>query len=127
MQALEIFAEQKRITTQDVLENPQNYLGINYKTILNFWIFIETFTVEQWRDLEIKMGDLDDWVAYRNEALKIEQNTNYLQFASWAVLFYKFNELSLSVPIYATYEIIAMHQLIEEGKKLYILPLFETL
>lgn len=127
MQALEIFAQYKQLTPENVLASPEQFLGTNYKTILNFWLIIDNLTKEQWIDLDEKKNSLVSCVPYLKEAAEIEQNAYYLQLASWAVPYRKFSGLDLVVPIYATYEIIAMHQIIEEGKKFYVIPLFETI
>jgi hypothetical protein len=35
------------INTQDVLEHPENYLGPNYKEVLNFWFYKDSLSEEQ--------------------------------------------------------------------------------
>jgi hypothetical protein len=32
----------------DVLTEPERYLGPNYKTVLNFWSFMDTLNEDQW-------------------------------------------------------------------------------
>jgi hypothetical protein len=36
------------INEQDILDHPENYLGPNYKELLNFWFYCESLSGEQW-------------------------------------------------------------------------------
>jgi hypothetical protein len=36
------------IIKQDVLDHPENYLGPNYKELLNFWVYWDSLSEEQW-------------------------------------------------------------------------------
>jgi hypothetical protein len=36
------------IDEQDVLVNPQTYLGPNYKELLNYWFYMDSLSSEQW-------------------------------------------------------------------------------
>jgi hypothetical protein len=36
------------INIQDVLEHPENYLGPNYKEVLNLWFYRDSLSGEQW-------------------------------------------------------------------------------
>ena len=36
------------INEQDVLKYPESYLGPNYKEVLNFWVYWESLSPEQW-------------------------------------------------------------------------------
>jgi hypothetical protein len=37
------------VNQQDVLEHLENYLGPNYKELLNYWFYWDSLSVDQWR------------------------------------------------------------------------------
>jgi hypothetical protein len=50
------------IDEQDVLENPEKYLGPNYKEVLNRWFYCESLYYKQ-------------WIKYNNRYLKLHIQT----------------------------------------------------
>jgi hypothetical protein len=36
------------INQQDVLDHPENYLGPNYKELLNYWFYRDSLSAKQW-------------------------------------------------------------------------------
>jgi hypothetical protein len=46
----------------DVLTEPEKYLGPNYKTVLNFWSFMDTLNEDQWFNV------FNIWIGVRIEA-----------------------------------------------------------
>lgn len=108
--------------------NPEEVMGPNARTILNFWTVIEGLEEEQWREIERKFEDLPRGATsnYRILADQVVGNdvATKIQFSSWRVPSLKYG-LSSSVAIYASYELIAMHLLIDENRPISVLPLFE--
>jgi hypothetical protein len=43
-----VFNHFPNINQQDVLEHPENYLGPNYKEVLNLWFYWYSLSSEQW-------------------------------------------------------------------------------
>ncbi len=108
---------------QYALTNPERYLGPNYKTVLNFWYYIDTLTTEQWRVVTHRYDNIlktDKAQALRD----CRKATDDVIGESLA-----FNVFMIS-PDYAesaTRELIAMHILLGQGKKLTFVPLFDGL
>lgn len=106
------------------LADPESFIGPNARTILNFWIFIEGLTPGQWNKIEKDYFNLGRVVSYEREAKNVIGGTaDCLQLATWKVPYIKYN-FSLTAPIFAAWELAAMHKIIEDGKQLFVLPLF---
>jgi hypothetical protein len=115
----------------DALENPQDYLDVNYLTVLNFWLWIDTLSTEQWKEVARRYNAIPDaarsaardaaWVAAgsaaRSAALDAAGSA-----ARVAALYAARNAAGR-----ATVEIIGSHILIEKGTPLTFLPLFNDL
>jgi hypothetical protein len=52
------------INEQDVLDHPENYLGPNYKEVLNYWFYCESLNSKH-------------WTVYKNRFLALDVETNY--------------------------------------------------
>jgi hypothetical protein len=46
------------INKQDVLEHPENYFGPNYKEVLNFWFYWDSWNEEQWKKYDERYWEL---------------------------------------------------------------------
>ncbi len=107
----------------DALTNPEPFLGPNYKTVLNFWYYNDTLSKEQWNVVIMRYYDIPEdaryaaWDSTRNAAVDVVGKTN-LAAAYLA---------SPGVLAVATYELIAMHNLLGQGKSLVFVPLFDSL
>jgi hypothetical protein len=56
------------ISEQDVLEQPEKYLGPNHKELLNFWFYLDSLSDEQWKvymDRRNKLGEETQFEARR--------------------------------------------------------------
>jgi hypothetical protein len=51
--------EYYNINEQDVLNNPENYLGPNYKEVLNFWFYRDSLSAKQWNVYWDRVDSLD--------------------------------------------------------------------
>ena len=111
----------------EALQNPQDFLGPNYATVLNFWIWLDTLTPEQWRTVEERYNAA--WYAASSSAHDAAEyaacsttssTTSYAAFnAAWDAACY--------TAALATYELIGSHILLEKGKTLFFVPMFEKL
>ena len=107
----------------EALTNPENFLGPNYETVLNFWKWIDSLSVEQWKVVADRYRNLDDaawdaaWVAARDAARDAAWDAAWV--AAWYAAWYAAGS--------ATYELIGMHLLLEQGKKLIFVPMFDNL
>jgi hypothetical protein len=44
---------------QDVLSNPEKYLGPNFEQVLDFWIYLDTLSDEEWGEMGQRFWGLD--------------------------------------------------------------------
>jgi len=112
-----------RLNNPEALTNPENFLGPNYETVLNFWRWIDSLSVEQWKVVNDHYRNLDyaAWIA------------------AWDAAWYAAESAARNAAVYAagyaagdaagaaTCELIGMHLLLEQGKKLIFVPLFDSL
>jgi hypothetical protein len=47
------------INKQDVLEHPEKYLGPNYKELLNYWFYRDSWSLKRWKVYSDKRSKLD--------------------------------------------------------------------
>jgi hypothetical protein len=105
-----------RPNNQRALEHPEEFLGVNYKDVLNFWWYLECLSEEQrkivWERYQALGYEVRDaaWNAAQGAAYDAVQNS-VAYAAEYAAA-------------YATYELIGSHRLLEQGKSLTFLPLF---
>jgi hypothetical protein len=98
----------------EILTNPEEYFGPNYKILLNLWIYWETLTSKQIREYR-RLADVYVY-SYRR---------NLLNAAAYVECKIKGPDL-----IYISsldLEIFAAHIIIESGLPLTFLPLLESL
>jgi hypothetical protein len=132
-----------RLQKPEALTNPENFLGPNYEAVLNFWMLIESLTEDNWIEVVHRYRTLDPyadgglwaawmaaysaahhviggapgnaaWNSTRNVAITATGTGPYLHFA-W------------DAAGYATYELISMHILLDQGRELVFVPLFNDL
>lgn len=106
--------------SSNVLEHPQLFLGPNYETVLNFWWHLESFLPEDFKSRNVvtipnytghimhvarkySTNQADAWAATNDFVLK-KTGTNCVQYG------------------WATVELIAMHEILEEYESLHIVP-----
>jgi hypothetical protein len=102
-----------KLNNPEILTNPEKYFGPNYKTLLNFWIYWDSLTEEvkdkfYWFILEIDYYILSDAVGVAKYSTRQVLNIEY-SFGFWE------------------YEIIGMHNILDEGKSLTFIPMLENL
>jgi hypothetical protein len=108
------FAE--RIDDNRVLEYPENYLGPNYKTVLNYWWYLDslsryyTFVVDCYDDKPVGYGSFIMEQAsiitrHQSEAWGATQVISKDYWYGWV-----------------TVELICMHRILDEEKSFFYLP-----
>jgi hypothetical protein len=60
------------INEQDVLNNPENYLGPNYKELLNYWFYWDSLSKEQRNVYQNRKNSLDTQTWYYSSSIAIE-------------------------------------------------------
>jgi hypothetical protein len=129
------FGEYSRST--DVFSNPLEYLGPNYKTVLNFWHYADSLTTEQWKIIESRHIELGypkwsgsnttgrptNWL--KVSALAYATVGDDIGYAGYAALAAAGDDYPWTAASDATYELIGMHKLFEIGESLTFVPLFD--
>ena len=119
----------------EVLTNPQDFLGPNYETVLNFWWTMDSLTKDQWKEVARRWSALDYAArdaagsAARNAARNAawydagsaagEAARDAARSAAWVAAWGAAGS--------ATYELMGMHTLLNDGKDLLFVPLFGDL
>ncbi len=119
----------------EALTSPQDFLGPNYETVLNFWWTMDSLTETQWNEVARRYDALDSaaWDAAWDAAGYAARNAagdaagyaaedaavSAARSAAWSAAW--------SAAGYATYELMGMHTLLNDGKTLLFVPLFGDL
>ena len=126
----------KRFSTElqnpEALTNPQDFLGPNYETVLNFWWTIDSLTETQWNEVARRYNALDPaaWDAAGSAAWDAAGSA--AMDAAWSAAWDAAGSAAMDAAWYAaryaawyaTYELIGMHTLLNGGKTLLFVPLF---
>jgi hypothetical protein len=110
-----------RLRNQRALSHPEEFLGPNWKEVLNFWLYIDTLSDEQLNMARVLYCNLD--VADRVYAENLIWNAACIvtskQISNWAYM-----STPGLVPGVATRELIGANKILEQGKELKIVQLF---
>jgi hypothetical protein len=119
----------------EALTSPQDFLGPNYETVLNFWWTMDSLTETQWNEVARRYRALDP--AARDAALSaawdaaLDAARDAVWDAAGSAARYAAGYAAWSAAWYAarcaTYELIGMHTLLNDGKTLLFVPLFNDL
>jgi hypothetical protein len=112
-----------RLNDQTALEYPEHFLGPNWKDVLNFWIYLDTLSVEDFRLIINRFWDVcaDARVSARDKAFKAAEATIGNDYTNMALS----AAAAADGPAgssYATLDLIGSHKL----ESLKFLPLFLT-
>jgi hypothetical protein len=121
-----------RLNNQRALEHPEEFLGPNWKDVLNFWWFLDGFSEEQRKIVWERYQALDDdvWDSARDAAddaaCVAAGNACVAAYAACVAAYAAWDAayVAAAVSLYATYELIGSHRLLEQGKPLTFLLLF---
>jgi hypothetical protein len=100
-------------TTLDIIYDPEKAFGPNYKTLLNFWIYLDIIgTAEQMRyhNTILNMDDAE-WVEAKGNTNNAAAQMN--------------GNILMQLTCYEL-ELVVAHILIDSGKTLTFIPLLET-
>jgi hypothetical protein len=118
------------LNNQRALEHPEDYLGSNWKDVLNFWWFLDGLSEDQWEIVRQRYWALDYKVrdAARFAArFAAAWNGADAADAAYSAAFDAAWDVAGEAAAYATYELIGSHILLEQGKSLVFLPLFSNI
>jgi hypothetical protein len=118
------FAE--RLRNSRVLDHPEEFLGQNWKDVLNFWFFLDILTKDQWKSISDAYRSLsrdERHLAYlaASDAAQVAVATGYSAAARDAASDAAY--AAYAAAGYATWEIMGSHILKEQNKSLFFLPL----
>ena len=119
----------------EALTNPEDFLGPNYQTVLNFWTFMDSLTEDNWNEVARRYNALDSaaWDAAWDAAwIAAGDAAGYAaRYAAGVAARYAARYAAGSAAWYAagvaTYELMGMHTLLNGGKTLLFVPLFNDL
>ena len=118
----------ERLKNRRVLSNPEEFLGPNYKAVLNFWLRLDDLTVGQFTTIRSRYFNFRANQYFEcNKALEEALDASYetigreftdnSDYASWDV--YRF-----STAFSVSRELIGMHKILEQNKPLTFFELF---
>jgi hypothetical protein len=111
----------RRLNKPRVLENPKEFLGPNFEAVLNFWLILDDLSKEQWRVVEERDDafyneNRSEWLKARDLAWVASNKV-----VGWGYAYearYAAHEVTKSnAAHYATYELIAMHKILENQQQ----------
>jgi hypothetical protein len=123
---LYIINDREKGSPEDVLGNPERYLGPNYEAVLKFWWFLDGLSKKQWKVVSQRYISLDYKI--RLDARNAAEMSAYVAAddATWDASFYAYPPYTAAgdsgeAPAFACLE------LIENVENPVFLPLFENL
>jgi hypothetical protein len=112
----------------EALINPQDFLGPNYQTVLNFWWFIDSLSDDQLEEVARRYDALDSTARYAAEDAAGYAALDAAGYAAWNAAWYATRDAAgyatRDAAGYAISELIGMHTLLNDGKELLFVPLF---
>lgn len=114
-----------RMSNPRILTNPEEFLGANWQTVLNFWHFIDKIDIYQWEILLDKRLRLLESLPYEG---KQYANLSYNNHKFFNNLYGDNTRFPPGVRCSvrdAAFEIYAADEILQHGRTIKILPLFE--
>ncbi len=107
----------ERLNNSRVLENPEEFLGPNYKEVLNFWLILDELSEEQLRIVKGRYYDFhnkncSEWYKVADLAWDTSYEVigrGYAYEAGWAT----YDVTKSEAARWATRELIGMHKILE--------------
>ena len=101
----------------EALINPQDFLGPNYQTVLNFWWFMDSLSEDQWKEVARRYDAIDHAARDAARAAARDAAGYAAGYAAWYA--------AGSAARAAAIELIGMHTLLNDGEELAFVPLFD--
>ena len=116
------------ISDDGELSTPEEYLGPNWETVLHFWKYIGSLIRDQLDVVSSRFFELPENDDYKDEIAELCRNVCDYSDEAGEAAWRRIRHLSGDQAAeYATLELICMHILLEKGKKLVFVPLFDEL
>jgi hypothetical protein len=110
-----------KLKNPKVLTNPEPFLGPNWETVLRWWLYAESLTSEQTKELCRRYWDIDYITCDRAWTLAEDATIEVIGRDNRRLVYNYTSYLAI------TYELIAMHLLFERGYQLTFVPLIKDL
>ena len=114
----------ERLKEPRALTNPEDFLGPNWKDVINFWLYVDGLSYDEKLEMNKCYWALDYHVrysAFNASWVAADKFVGWkVRTAAWSAAY---DVTTFVVFGYATYELIASHKLLEQGKTLTALPL----
>ena len=116
------------LETPRVLENPEEFLGENFESVLNFWLILDGLSEEQLRVvneryLAFRNVNYSEWLKAKDLAFDASEEVvgwRYADDVGWAAA----DVTKSSATYFVTYELIGMHKIFEAQQPLTFFPMF---
>lgn len=119
----------QKVNTPDALTEPQGFLGPNYRTVLNFWTYLDKLTIEQLTEVSKTTAessiDLGDFQDIRNTAESTIGMCYLSSVYEASILSSANDDYLVEATTMATEELVGMHRLFAKGKQLRYVPMFD--
>jgi hypothetical protein len=112
----------KELNNPEVLTNPEPFLGPNWETVLRWWLYYESLTVEHRNELDFRYEDIGYVTRIRVWDLAEDAVIEVIGWDNWRAVC----DVA-PYPELITYELISMHLLFERGHSLTYVPLIKDL
>jgi hypothetical protein len=116
-----------RLRVQRALDCPEEFLGPNWREVLNFWLYQDTLNFDDTKNVQMLLRNLDE--ADRVSAADLAWDAAHgiindrCFIAAFTTAYIIFGPTSWRV----TCELIGSHKILEQGKPLTFVPLFLNL
>jgi hypothetical protein len=113
---------------QEVLDHPENYLGPNWGEVINFWLFLDTLNKKQLKVVEERYSAViykERRIARDKALVAAGATTKYIYSARTSACNTVF--LVNYAAGFATYELIGLDKLLDQGHQPLFFPLFLNL
>lgn len=103
-------------STDEFIQDPEKYIGPNWKAVINFWVFHDNLTEEQYKEVNRRYVDGKFYI------FSTDKIRTYCDRFISTKLSFRFNSEE-----YATREIIAFDELLNDGEEIKFLKIYEDL
>jgi hypothetical protein len=114
-----------RIPNKSGINYPELYLGPNWESVINFWLYLDILNVDQLMVVGNRYGDLSDEeqdIAYNKAWNAAKATTEYFLSASNSA-YYSVSYVN-SAAANATSELLGLEKLLKQGNTPKIFPYF---
>jgi hypothetical protein len=113
----------EKIKKIKALTNPEDFLGPNWEDVINFWLYLDTLSIKEKNKMDKSYWALEWNVRYSAEGYTSDVAFEFIDEKVINACVGTFSENCWSVFRCATFELMGLHKLLEQGKSPTFLPL----